>query len=174
MTTIAIRPGAGDHNDPHETTTGLTRTLGLRLKVAVKRDALLRELASGASTERSPELALRASKLVDDRHRRHLAGALRRAVREAHQPATIRSTISIVDRGAVIDSEVAIQAVIARLSSQQPVAAQGVAMVERLITDGVTSPLYNDASPGTLRRRVLAATIALEPGSDRHEFPLAA
>ena len=67
---------------------------------------------------------------------------------DAHQPVTTRSNISIVNRGAVIDAEVAIQALIARLSSHQPVASQGVAMVERLITDGVASPLYNEARPG--------------------------
>lgn len=174
MPTIAIRPTVGDHDDPHETTTGPRRTLALRLKVAVKGDALLRELAAGAPPLQSPELALRASKLVNDRHRRHLAGALRRAVREAHQPATTRSSISIVDRSAVIDADVAIQALIARLSSHERVAPQGVAMVERLITDAVASPMYNQSGPGALRRQLLAATAALELESDHGEFPLAA
>lgn len=87
---------------------------------------------------------------------------------------TTRSNISIVNRGAVIDAEVAMQALIARLSSHQPVAAQGIAMVERLITDGVASPLYNTAGPGTLRRQVLAATIALELESEHDKFALAA
>jgi hypothetical protein len=174
MPTIVIRPIVGDHDDPHETTTGLTRTLALRIKVAVKGDALLRELAAGAPPALSPELALRASKLVNDRLRRHLARALRRAIRDAHQPVTTRSRISIVDREAVIDAEVAIEALIARLSSRQRVATHGVAMVERLITDGVASPLYNRARPGTLRRQVLAATIALELEPERDEFPLAA
>ncbi len=99
---------------------------------------------------------------------------MRRATRDAHQPVTTRSNISIVNRGAVIDAEVAIQALIARLSSHQPVASQGVAMVERLITDGVASPLYNEARPGTLRRQVLAATIALELSPSTNEFSLAA
>ncbi len=61
MPTIAVRPRLGDHDDPPETTTGLARALALRLKVAVKSDALLRELAAGASPALSPELALRAS-----------------------------------------------------------------------------------------------------------------
>lgn len=174
MPTIATRPGLGDHDDPHATTAGLRRALALRLKVAVKGDSLLRELAAGVPLGLSPELALRASKLVDDRHRGHLAGGLRRATREAHQPATTRSSVSIVDRGAVIDAEVAIQALIDRLSSDQPVAPRGVAMVELLITDGVASPLYGKATPGTLRRQVLAATTALELQPERHEFPLAA
>lgn len=155
MPTIAIRPTVGDHDDPHETTTGPRRTLALRLKVAVKGDALLRELAAGAPPLQSPELALRASKLVNDRH-------------------PTRSSISIVDRSAVIDADVAIQALIARLSSHERVAPQGVAMVERLITDAVASPMYNQSGPGALRRQLLAATAALELESDHGEFPLAA
>ena len=174
MPTIAVRPSVGDHDDPRETTTGLWRALALRLKVAMSGYALLRELAAGASTGGSPELALRASKLVNELHRRHLAGALRRATREAHQPATTRANISIVNREAVIDAEAEVRALIDRLSGRRPVTAEGVAMVELLITDGVASPLYNDASPGTLRRQVSAATIALEIEPDHDEFPLAA
>lgn len=174
MPTIAVRPQLGDHDDSHETATGLARALALRLKVAVKRDALLRELAAGAPPALSPELALRASKLLNDRHRGHLAGALRRAIREAHQPARTRSGVSIVDRAAVIDAEVELAALIDRLSSDQPVAPQGVAIVERLITDGAVSPVYNKAGAGTLRREVIMATIALEPESERDEFTLAA
>jgi hypothetical protein len=173
MPIIAVRSSVGDHHDSHQTTTGLARALTLRLKVAVKRDALLRDLAAGAPPALSPELALRASKLASDRHRRHLAGALGRAIREAHQPAPTRSSISIVDRVAVIDAEAAIQALIDRLRSDQPVALQGVAIVERLVTEGAASPLYNKATAGTLRRQVLAATTALELESER-EFPLAA
>ncbi len=174
MPTIAVRPSVGDHDDPRETTTGLWRALALQVKVAISGYALLRELARGAPTGLSPELALRASKLVNARHRRHLAGALRRATREAHQPATSRTSISIVNRLAVIDAEAEIRALIDRLSSRRPVTAEGVAMVELLITDGVESPLYTDASPGTLRRQVSAATIALEIEPDREEFSLAA
>ncbi len=172
MPTIVLRPTVGDHDGPHETTTGLWRALALRVEVAVKGDALLRELAAGAPPGLSPELALRASKLVNERHRRHLAGALRRATREAHRPAATRSSISIVDRAAVIDAESSIQALIDRLSSHQPAAPQGVAMAERLITDGVASPLYNKARPGTLREQLLAATIALELESEHDEFPV--
>ncbi len=74
----------------------------------------------------------------------------------------------------MIDAEVAIAALIDRLSSDQPVAPQGVAIVERLITDGTVSPVYNKAGAGTLRREVMMTTIALEPESERDEFPLAA
>jgi hypothetical protein len=38
-----------------------------------------------------------------------------------------------------------------------------MALIERLITDGTWSPLYNAASQGALRRLVIFATTALDP-----------
>lgn len=176
MPTIAVRPNLGDYDNSDTKTTAPRRSPALRVKVAVRRDALLRDLAAGAPAGRSPELALRASKLVTDRHRHQLAKTLRRTIREAHQPATSRVNISIIDRRAVIDAEVEIEALIARLTSERPVAARGMAIVELMITNAVESPLYGDAKPGTLRRQVAAATTALEPKaeSERPELPLAA
>jgi hypothetical protein len=174
MPIIAARPSFGDYDHTREPTAGLWHSLVLRIKVSMRGDALLRERAAGAPPGLSPELALRASKLVNDRHRHHLAGALRRATRDAHRPPMTRSSLSIVDRRAVVEAEVDMDAVIELLSSRRPVAVQGMAMVERLITDGVASPLYNDARPGTLRRQPLAATSALELESGGGEFSLAA
>ncbi|MGH2885030.1 MAG: hypothetical protein ACRDPA_20390 [Solirubrobacteraceae bacterium] len=159
-------------NRHHRHTTSPGQPLALRLKVAVKRDALNRELATGAPSARSPELSLRASQLVSDRERQKLAGAWRRAVRDAHRPATTRVTISVVRRGAVIDAEDAIDRLVARLTDVDPIAPAGMALVEQLITDGTSSPLYNAAEPGTLRRQVKVATEALDPA--RTELPVAA
>ena len=154
--------GIRDHRHRHHATSS-GRPLSLRLRVAVKRDALNRELAAGAPPARSPELALRACQLVSDRERQKLAGAWRRALRDARHPATTRSTVSLVRRDAVIDAEGAIDGLIARLADADPIAAAGMAFVQRLITDGVSSPLYNAAEPGTLRRQVMVATEALDP-----------
>jgi hypothetical protein len=172
MPIIAVRPVAYDGR-PKETT-GLWHALALRVRVAVRSDALTRELAAGAPPGLSRELALRASRLVSERHRQQLTRALRRAIRDAHEPPMTRSSMSIVDRVAVSDAEVAINALITRLTSHRPVSAQGAAMVEWLVTDGVDSPLYSDAEPGTLRREILAATIALELQPEAGELPLAA
>ena len=158
-------------NHRHHTTPS-DGPLALRLRVAVKRDALNRELANGAAPARSPELALRASQLVSDHERRKVANGWRRALRDAHRPATTRSTASIVHRRAVIEAEDAIDGLIARLTDADPIAADGMALVERLMTDGVSSPLYNTAEPGTLRRQVMVATEALDP--ELTELPLAA
>jgi hypothetical protein len=148
------------------------RPLALRLRVAVKRDALNRKLATGARPAQSPELALRASQLVSDRERRKLASAWRRALRDAGRPASTRSTISLVRRDAVIEAASAIDRLIARLTDADPIAAAGMAQVEQLITDGTSSPLYNAAEPGALRRQVAVATEALNP--ELAELPVAA
>jgi hypothetical protein len=160
-----------EHRHPHRATAS-GRPLALRLKVAVKRDALNRQLVAGASPSLSPELALRASQLVSDRERHSVAGAWRRAVRDARRPATTRSTVSIVHRAAVIDAEDAIDGLIDRLSDAEPIAPGGMAFVEQLITDGISSPLYNAREPGTLRRQVKVATEALDP--ELTELPVAA
>jgi hypothetical protein len=161
MTTTAIRTRIPHRRNP-EAATRTHPALGLRLKVAVKRDALNAELAAGAPPALSPELTLRASQLTSERSRHELARAWRRTLREAHRPAIGRSTGSIIRRGAVVDAEAAIESVVSRLSGGAPVAVQGMAMLERLLTDGGSSPLYNAAEPGTLRRHVRLASEALD------------
>jgi hypothetical protein len=149
-----------EHRHPHHPSEG---PLALRLRVAVNRDALNRQLAAGEPPAESPELALRASQLVSERERQRMASSWRRAVRDAHRSVTTRSTASLVRRRAVIDAEDAIDGLVARLSDADPIAADGMVLVEQLITDGASSPLYNAAEPGTLRRQVEAATEALDP-----------
>ena len=173
MPTIAVRPNLGDYDNSDKNTTRSGRSLALRAKVALRRHALLSDLAAGAPAGLSPELALRASKLVNDRHRHQLANTLRRTIRDAHQPTMARANIAIIDRRAVIDAEAEIEALIERLESHRPVAARGMAIVELMITDAVESPLYAYAKPGTLRQQVLAATIALELEPDAGELTLA-
>jgi hypothetical protein len=63
----------------------------------------------------------------------------------------------------VVEAHEAIAALIERLGDNKPVAVQGMAMLEELLTDGPSSPLYNAAEPGTLRRRLLVALEALDP-----------
>jgi hypothetical protein len=48
-----------------------------------------------------------------------------------------------------------------RLRGAEPVSAQGVALLELLLTDG-TGPLYLPAEPGALGSQVRAAAAALE------------
>ena len=174
MPTIAVRPSLSDYENSDKKTTRSRRSLALRVKVAVRQHALLRDLAAGAPAGLSPEFALRASKLVTESHRRQLANTLRRTIQDAHQPVLSRANVVIIDRRAVIDAEVEIEALIARLRSQRPVTARGMAIVELMITDAVESPLYDYGKSGTLRQQVAAATIALEPEPEAGELSLAA
>jgi len=138
-------------------------SIRLRMRVARTRAALTEQLAEGADPTSSPELALRASQLTTERGRRQMARSLRRMISEARQPRLTRALVSIIDRYAVLEAKDAIQATIARLASPDPVAAKGMAMLERIVTDGISSPLYNRPEPGTLSRQLLVAKSELDP-----------
>jgi hypothetical protein len=152
---------------------GRSHSLLLRTRVAIQRGDLTRALAEGADPSGRPELALRAAQLTGSRSRRTLARALRRTLAEAHQPAMTRARVVIIRRGEVLNAEPAITAMIERLESSEPVQPEGMAIAERLLTNAEHSPLYNPTGPGTLRRRVLAATAAMGPGpAQSHEFAI--
>lgn len=137
-------------------------SLRLRMTVAARRDALTQELADGANPASTPERALRASQLTSERRRRQMIRTLNRTLAEAHRPSVTRALVTLIDRRAVLEAEDAIQAMIERLRSPEPVSVRGIAQAERIITDGVSSPLYGRAEPGTLRRLVLVATAELD------------
>jgi hypothetical protein len=160
MSTISIAHLRHRDDDPLDPG-ALRRPLSLRLKVSLQRDALTRDLALGASPTASAELTLRAAQLIGLRHRRQLARSLRRLPKEARAPHLIRSTI--IHRYGVVQAEAAINALIARLDDNQPVAVQGMAMLEQLLTDGASSPLYNAGELSTLRRQVEVVTEAMDP-----------
>ncbi|HUA03928.1 MAG TPA: hypothetical protein VMB27_08500 [Solirubrobacteraceae bacterium] len=162
MTTTTISSKL-HRDDRPENGRSVAGSAALRMRVAMKRDALTRELAAGAPPELSPELGLRAAQLVSPRARRQVARTWRGTVKEAHLPPLTRAYFSIIRRGAVINAEDAIDALIARLNSGRPVAAQGMASLHRLMTDGMESPLYTPAEPDKLRRQIALATEALEP-----------
>jgi len=147
-------------------------SIKLRLTVAAKRDALTQALAEGADPSTSSERALRASQLTSDRRRRDMIKTWRRIIAESARPSPTRLLVSIVSRRAVHDAHEAIEAMLARLRSPEPVAVKGMAMLERIVTDGLTSPLYNWAEPGALRRLVLVATAELD--AQPFELPTAA
>jgi hypothetical protein len=129
------------------------------------RRSLTRALSEGASPTVSPALTLRSEQLTSERRRRTLARTLRRAVYEALHPMPRRIAFGLARRGALIDAQDAIDILVKRLRSPEPVAAEGVALVERMVSDGTWSPLYNTAPTGALRRLVVVATAALEPAA---------
>jgi len=152
-----------------------TNSFRLRLRATWHRARLTRELAEGADPSASAEIALRARQLTSARTRRTLARSLRRTIAEAHQAARTRSAVPIIDRGAVLEAEAAIAEMIERLLSPRPVHPQGMATLERILTNADGSPLYNPSAPGTLRQTIRGATDALDGhSSGSHEFALAA
>ena len=165
------------HADTRQLPTARDRAHSLRLHVRtlIQREELTRALADGAAPSESEELALRAARLISRRNRKSFGRALRRTIDEAHRPPMSRSSAVIIRRGAVIDAEPEIRKLIDRLNGSQPVCARGVAIVERILTDGDRSPLYVSGERGSLRRAVLLATAALEPAdAGSHAFSIGA
>ena|ERR1700761_2077561 len=158
MPTIASPPHAAvyDRRDASR--------LAVRLRVALQRAALTQSLSEGADASSSPELALRAQQLVDARERRILARTLERTLDEAGEPRLSLYGPTPVRRREVLNAEKPLRILIERLRDDRPVAAEGMALIERLITDGCWSPLYNLTVPGSLRRLAVLATAALDPG----------
>lgn len=137
--------------------------LALRFRVARHRAGLTQRLAAGADPRHSAELALRARQLVSERDRRTLARTIERTLKEARHPAPVAFGLTRLQRRAILEAERPLRAMVARLRDDRPVAAEGMALIDRMITDGVWSPLYNMTVPGALRRLAVLSTAALEP-----------
>ncbi len=141
-------------------------SLRLHFRTAVHRATLTRSLADGADPTGNGELALRTRQLTSERTRTMLARTLRWSIADARRPARTRSAVPIIDRPAVLDAQAAIAEMIERLLSARPVQAQGMALLERIITNAEGgSPLYNSSQSGALRRTVSGATAALDAQS---------
>jgi hypothetical protein len=172
MPTIAS-PRRIEGLEPHRDRLGAADApIRLRMRVATHRAALTEQLAEGADPNSSAELALRASQLTSDRQRRQLARSLRRTVTEVRNPAPTRALVSIVNRYAVFEADDAIQATIGRLASPDPVAVKGMAMLERVLSDGAWSALYGRSEAGSFRSQLLEAKSEMDPAP--FDFSIAA
>lgn len=141
---------------------GLWRRVRLALIAGWHAAELDRQLAAGVSPWESELLAIRSERLTGKRYRARMAAGLARVVRDAD--ATTRGFTAAVrpDRREVIAARTVITTLDRRLRAAEPVSAQGVALLESLLTDG-TSPLYRPTEPGALGSRLRAAAAALEP-----------
>ena len=109
-----------------------------------------RALAAGAASEATAALALRARRLTALPHRRSIAQAYRRVVREA-RAGERRSHVRITAcRSRVIAAGDELSLLADALARPGPVAAQGAAQAFLLLTDG-TGPLYDRKSELSLR-----------------------
>lgn len=124
------------------------------------RATLDRRLAGGADPATSQELAGRASKLVSRRHRRVLAAGLRRVLRTACEPTRGLSVAVPPQRREVLDAQSVLGEIAELLEGEDEVSARGVALIDRLLTDG-TSPIYAPFPRGTLAADLRHARAAL-------------
>ena len=125
-----------------------------------------RQLAAGAGPDASALLAIRGERLTSRRYRARVAAGLARAVRDAEATTHGFSAAVRTDRREVIAARTVLATLDRRLRAAEPVSAQGIALLESLLTDGA-SPLYRPAEPGALGSQLRAAAAALEPPAQR-------
>jgi hypothetical protein len=116
-------------------------------------------LASGADPDRDPLIAARAQQLLSARTRRRLAESLRSAVERATFPGPQSGAAPLASAAVRADSGLLL-ALAARLDSDDPVEACGVARAQLLVTDGA-SELYAPGEGLPLQTAVEAALIGL-------------
>jgi hypothetical protein len=138
--------------------------LALWLRVAARHDALDVALARGAHPAANRLLATRAAQLERMRHRTILARTLRRIVAEAGPAHGAPHPGVIIARAQVRADAEHLIALADRLAYPQPVdSVAGIAIAHRLITDGLSSPIYAPCEPHTLRRLARRALSELGP-----------
>jgi hypothetical protein len=128
--------------------------------VWLQRGSLDRRIARGADLTETPRLARRARQLVSRRCRKGLAEGLRNLLDAAGERTQAFTAAVPIQRQAILHEQDLILRVAADLDSDDPVAARGVALLERLLTDG-DSPFYTPTPAGTLRDALIHAHAAL-------------
>ena len=142
---------------PHRRTAAVIRDLALRLRVRLFHWELDERLARGVDPGISPELTARGAQLVSLRHRRRLAAAVERIVREADaSPHPSFSLILGTARDHVTEARTSLLFLAHLLRHAQPIGPRGVAIIDRLLTDG-GSPLYVAGVRGAVALRVQTA-----------------
>jgi hypothetical protein len=138
---------------------------GLSLTVWWHATELDRRLAAGEDRWASDALALRARRLTTSRSRARVARGLAGALRSARSDRP-RFTAAVRPSGPdVLDAERTVASLERRLRAPGPVAAQGVAIIRLLLTDG-NGPLYQSSDPHALGTRLRAAATLLRIEED--------
>jgi hypothetical protein len=165
---LAAAALAGPRRPPLALASGALLLAGLRAFSAARDRSRLRRPADGllqAGAQVHPQsrlLVWRAAELTAERNRRSLARWLRRIVHEVQRPSPLSA--SPLNRRGVRPHLELVRSLADRVGSvERPVAAQGMAVVEQLLTDGLASPLYEGGRSGDLPAAVGACIAALQP-----------
>ncbi len=135
----------------------------LHLQALVRRPSLDEAIALGdRDGQPSPQLELRARQLTGARHRRMVANGFDRALAELERPRRGFSAAVPVDRAEVQAARPALLELVSLLRSEEPLAARGVALAERLLTDG-GGPLYVRSTPDALWHAARRACACMRP-----------
>jgi hypothetical protein len=129
-------------------------------RVWLRRGSLDRSLAAGADPAASPELSWRARQLASRRYRCGLAASIRNLLAAAEEPARRYSAAVAVQRREILAERERLLELAADLESPDELEPRGVALVERLLTDG-SSPVYLSSPDGSLREALGQARAAL-------------
>jgi hypothetical protein len=135
--------------------------LGVRFRALVRRGRLDAMLADGADPASSAELALRANRLTTRAYRRALADSFDEALSIAEGRELRLSAAAPLARREVRAARAALLELSRALRSDRQVSPAGVALAQRLLTNG-DSPLYMTAEHDALWHAARRATVALE------------
>jgi hypothetical protein len=133
----------------------MLRSIKLRIGERLHRWALTRALADGADTRSDGRLEVRARALTGRSERDRVASGIEKVVDNAEDPNFRLSAAAPVDGAAVLAARDELRALAARLRSDEPVHARGIALADVLLAD-TDSALY----PPTDRERLRAAARA--------------
>jgi hypothetical protein len=132
----------------------------LRTRVWVNRHAIDLRLAEGESILSSPALGHRAKQLTSLRWRRSLAAGIRRLLEDAESPSRPLSSAVPIQRRAIVCARSQLEGLAAEIEADGPLAVEGLARVQLLITDG-HSPLFSSSPDGAIEDGVRSARAAL-------------
>ncbi len=135
-------------------------SLGVRVRALVHGRALDRELAEGTDPSASPELSMRARKITAPAYRRMLANSLDEAVSVAEGRELRLSAVPPMATRDIRSARSALLELARSLRGEGPVSAEGVALAQRLVTDG-SGPLFLTGEHDALWHAARQATEAL-------------
>jgi hypothetical protein len=131
----------------------------VHLRVLARRERLDRQLLKGADPVSTPELTLRAYQLTRAASRTALAATLEASLTSAATGQRRSMTAAPLARGAIESARGELDE-LARTLREPVVAARGVVLARRLLTDGA-GPLYVEDADGELARTAAEALRAL-------------